>query len=580
MGFFRSLFLGSSNKSNSKKSLKKGSGAYESTVALEPPVKGSFPVAGNGNVEESLQRAKIRRDSRQSNSRASSFVGINPTFRTSTTTADRPRTVPHNGFSGGQFAADLAPERTRTGFSMREPPNTLSDNRRNSLRSAQSPPPTIPLPSLPSDVSRYVPTYQPKRSTNATPVSDAGNISNRDEPPAPFIPPYAASLHQRNFSQASHSSHVDVLEAYSTMRPKEVSKHKVKASGLRIYGEDVADRNIADFGDRELAKLDLNSPEFGYMKSVYAGKKRHGNDDVAQQFLSDDTHKTTPPTSRFSTTTLPTGDIPPPIHNHTIGLEQNSSSTQYVTSHSQRSGPPSMSKQEQIPIKISARNDISPSQLSQQSHSIGQHPPVDPSQRASSYSQPRATSASTHVQPSSTQSPLRTSSTPDATTTSGSRPSSSHARTVSRGSYSAFPSTTSPRSSSYSSPTSPNSSRPMAAATAPRKLNYVIEGAREAPSLEGVINLGNSEQTHKTVTTLPGTYISPTYTSPASTPRTTLSRPASSVSMRSSFSANRYASYLEPPLAQLPARNISSPNLQTFKPGIWPLPQLHNSPRT
>lgn len=40
-------------------------------------------------------------------------------------------------------------------------------------------------------------------------------------------------------------------------------------------------------------------------------------------------------------------------------------------------------------------------------------------------------------------------------------------------------------------------------ATSQRKLNYVIEGAREAPSLEGVIKLGNSEQTHVTTTTLP-----------------------------------------------------------------------------
>ena len=248
-------------------------------------------------------------------------------------------------------------------------------------------------------------------------------------------------------------------------------------------------------------------------------------------------------------------------------------SPHYVTSHSQRSGTSSLSKQEQIPDKYSLGNDIS---SSRQRQAIGQNSPVDPPTRYSSFSQPRTVSATTHNQSTSTQSPLRTSSTVDNKTNSSSRPSSSHARTVSRGSYSAFPSTTSPRSSL--SPTSPNSSRPMAAAV-PRKFNYVIEGATEAPSLEGVINLGNSEQTHKTVTTLPGTYISPTYTPPTITPRT-LSRPASTVSLRSNFSANRYASYLEPPLAQLPARNISSPNLQTFKPGIWPLPQLQNKSRT
>ena len=578
MGFFRNLFSGHSNKNNSSSNnskniiLRKGSGAYESTVASQPPVKGSFPVAGNGNVEETLHRARIRRDSRH-NSRAASFVGINPTFGGQSSSPDRPQTAPHNGVSGFQFPADLGPERSETGLSMRDASNPQNSHRRNSLQLAQSPPPTIPLPSLPNDLSRHTPvaTYQPTRSGNATPLPDSSKIHHWHESPAPFIAPYAAKSHQRNFSQASHSSHVDVLEAYSTMRPKEVSKYKVKASGLRLYGEDVADRNITDFGDRDLSKLDLNSAEFGYMKSVYSVKKRHDYDAVAQSY-SDDTHKTSLPTSRFSTT-APPGEGGPAVQNQTTGLEYNMRSPHYVTSHSQRSGTSSLSKQEQIPDKYSLGNDIS---SSRQRQAIGQNSPVDPPTRYSSFSQPRTVSATTHNQSTSTQSPLRTSSTVDNKTNSSSRPSSSHARTVSRGSYSAFPSTTSPRSSL--SPTSPNSSRPMAAAV-PRKFNYVIEGATEAPSLEGVINLGNSEQTHKTVTTLPGTYISPTYTPPTITPRT-LSRPASTVSLRSNFSANRYASYLEPPLAQLPARNISSPNLQTFKPGIWPLPQLQNKSRT
>lgn len=56
------------------------------------------------------------------------------------------------------------------------------------------------------------------------------------------------------------SSYIDLFDAVSTLsnRAPNVSRHKTVASGRRDYGEDVADRNIADFGSGD---INLLSPQ-------------------------------------------------------------------------------------------------------------------------------------------------------------------------------------------------------------------------------------------------------------------------------------------------------------------------------
>jgi len=239
--------------------------SYDSAIALDPPVKGSYPVAGNGpNVLEEIQRSRAQRDT--SSARRQTSVAAAPDVpRYREDIIDRPRTAPNDGTADGGrskrnsiIGSGSWAGRTRSGFSTKSPPNIFSRNeRRNSIRSTVEP----PLPPLPTPSATPKPqAYQPKKGNGQTSGTSAT-----------FTPPFAQ--HNRNISNSSHRSYVDLLEAHSSIRP-ETSKHRTKASGVRNYGEDVADRNIDRFGAGSHTQLDLNSPQFSYMRTVYAPKKR------------------------------------------------------------------------------------------------------------------------------------------------------------------------------------------------------------------------------------------------------------------------------------------------------------------
>jgi hypothetical protein len=273
----KSLLFGKSSINNN--SLQGQS--YDTTVALDPPVKGSYPVAGNGpNVLEDLNRLRIQRQS------VTPSVAPPPTVPLHRNNAtERPSTAPHNGMpGGGKSAAFDAGGRTPSGFSMKSPPTFFSSSRRSSITSVRSsrgnsqrklqknPPLTFPASTPQGNLTKEIRTY--------VPTSGSTSRSNRSRPPDSFAP-HAKHLHNRNASHiasatsASHKSYVDLLDAHSTIdRSREASRHRTKASGIRDYGEDVADRNIADFGEKGDKGLDLNSPEFSYLKQVYRPKKR------------------------------------------------------------------------------------------------------------------------------------------------------------------------------------------------------------------------------------------------------------------------------------------------------------------
>jgi hypothetical protein len=256
------LFFGKFS-SSSNPNLK--SKSYDSAIALDPPVQGSYPVAGNGpNVLGDIQQSRSKTEA----TRRSSAIGANsaaPTVpRVPEDIIERPQTAPHNGRPGGGYTFGGAKDtsgRTRSGFTMKSPPAIFSsNNRRNSMRSTIEPPSPIPAPTPTSSTPkpREVKTYQPRKAAERAEA----------DIPETFNPSFA--LHHRNTSSISRRSYVDLLEAYSNIQTsQDVSKHRAKASGVRDYGEDVADRNIADFGDH---RLDLNSPEFSYLKSVHVSK--------------------------------------------------------------------------------------------------------------------------------------------------------------------------------------------------------------------------------------------------------------------------------------------------------------------
>ncbi|KAL2070160.1 hypothetical protein VTL71DRAFT_13186 [Oculimacula yallundae] len=262
----RSFF---SSKSSTKSSNTRVKGhSYDSAVALDPPVKGSYPVAGNGpSVLEELQRSRAQRET--SSARPQTGVAAPPNIpRYREEIIPRPRTAPNDGTSNeshnrrnSRTGSMSWVGRTRSGFSSKSPPSIFRSSsqksRHNSMRSNAE----YPLPAVPVLHETPVPqVYQPKKG-----------LGPGSEAPSGFTPPFAQ--HMRNTSTSSHKSYVDLLEAHSSIRP-ETSKHRAKASGVRDYGEDVADRNINRFGSSNTAQLDLNSPQFSYMKTVYAPKKQ------------------------------------------------------------------------------------------------------------------------------------------------------------------------------------------------------------------------------------------------------------------------------------------------------------------
>ncbi|KAH6662799.1 hypothetical protein B0J14DRAFT_284137 [Halenospora varia] len=311
MGTFRSLFGKSKNTNTTTKSkisnpipIEAGlqSRSYDSAVALAPPVKGAYPVAGNGaNVLDEIQRTRAKRQSQ-----AGSIAPNTPRRRDdipSVPVPTRPQTAPHDGTPSGGHTHG----RTRSGFSMKSPPSFFSSSRRNSLSRNNSLKPSPPMekdtpavltPTPPPQVSSPPPTRGRGREPTYQPP--LGN----DSIPEGFTPPFA---HNRSQSQASHKSHVDLLDAHSTIKnSREQSQHRAKASGFRNYGEDVADRNIAAFSSEH--RMDLNSPEFSYLKQVYnshirsnigrdsPGRDRPGRDSPTRERLG----RESPATSRDS----------------------------------------------------------------------------------------------------------------------------------------------------------------------------------------------------------------------------------------------------------------------------------------
>ncbi|KAK8042543.1 hypothetical protein PG994_013026 [Apiospora phragmitis] len=177
---------------------------YNATVAALPPIRGAYPVAGNGpNILESLQKTQ--------RPFVDSFAPgpIVPRIRDGD--GDRPRTAPSSQESRGRL--DYVKE--------------LSGSFRNepSARTLESP-------------------------VNGPPYRLLSKEHAFAKPPPVF--------HERSASIRSGDSgmtrgFVDLLDAQSTISPIDFHQ-RLQAAGGKIYGEDVADRNIRENG------LNLDSP--------------------------------------------------------------------------------------------------------------------------------------------------------------------------------------------------------------------------------------------------------------------------------------------------------------------------------
>ncbi|KAL0944628.1 uncharacterized protein CTRU02_202515 [Colletotrichum truncatum] len=208
----------SSKKSSEKSANAIRSQAYDATAPSLPPTLGTYPVAGNGptNVFEDLQRSHHKMSETNLSLAAGSetSVPVLPAPRFRDASVERPSSAPNGA---GPSSASLS-----------------SHGRRDSSRGPQLSFRRLRVGSMTSSTGSPVP-----RRVSHSPV-----VSLENEP---FSPPKAPFAHSRHFSMQSNSSmarnFIDILDAQSEIKPSGF-QNRVKAAGVRDYGEDVADRNI------------------------------------------------------------------------------------------------------------------------------------------------------------------------------------------------------------------------------------------------------------------------------------------------------------------------------------------------
>ncbi|KAI1211024.1 uncharacterized protein F4807DRAFT_47607 [Annulohypoxylon truncatum] len=176
--------------------------AYHETVAANPPIRGTYPVAGNGpNILESFQKAHPHLKDTNSNASPAPHPAIPPFL-------ERPNTAPAHRSSEGSA--------------------------RPKSQSASSVKP------LPPPKKRHGPYKLPSK----LPDERGDEIANKLLYSVPS-PTFVRNRNSSIFSADSTSTRkfVDLLEAQSFIKPSDFYG-RVKATGAKDYGEDVADRNI------------------------------------------------------------------------------------------------------------------------------------------------------------------------------------------------------------------------------------------------------------------------------------------------------------------------------------------------
>jgi hypothetical protein len=674
----KNLFFGKSSATSQRGNPNLKGYAYDKSVASDPPVKGSYPVAGNGpNLLDEIQRSRARKEDSRRQSRNSSIAPPPNVPRQRQDAIERPRTAPHNGTPGGGYTDTAAPKnaswRTRSGFSMKSPPSFLSSTRRNSIKSTVEPPPIPNVINKSTSVSisnpppREVQSYRSRKGSVDTKGDNGnGNVnyngyglttsavpstqpedhqgvsrpphnhvdllaaqsvfkpeSGYQKPPLPPVPPTAPTAeasHSRSASVVSRR-HVDLLELHSNINSsREASRHRAKASGVRNYGEDVADRNIAEYGDRDRDRLDLNAPEFAYLKTVYAPKKGRpraashtradsalghvlGHDGVSSDDIIQPPQSHARTSSILSTATAPSsrpGPVYPPRWDSTsvvsFATTQGRGADRFATANNavqdgrrRAMSPLSMSSASineesgrQSVDSIRAVSTSTPPITARGRRIVREPPPVAPHTSIPSYTAPTHTRELQHpvLPPAPLPHSSYSSNTP--VTAAGKErqrkmSTSSQNGTKSRNgsiSYSAFPSTG--RRESQTEINDFAQSQPSSSVHTQQPM--IVEGAKEPPSLNGVVDLSNTVDTNVTTKTLPGTYTPPIPPFSVLCTQSNTSRPLSIIS-RVSYRSTRSSTFVPPflsPLHHASPHDIEEP--PSFPPENWPILPTSTAP--
>jgi hypothetical protein len=134
-------------------------------------------------------------------------------------------------------------------------------------------------------------------------------------------------------------------------------------------------------------------------------------------------------------------------------------------------------------------------------------------------------------------------------------------------SYSAFPSTG--RRESQTETNDFAQSQPCSSVHTKQPLG--IEGAKEPPSLKGIVDLSNTVDTDVTTKTLPGTYTPPIPPFSALRTQSNTSRPLSTIS-RASYRSTLSSTFVPPFLS--PLHHVSPHDIEelpSFPPESWPI---------
>lgn len=213
--------------------------SYQNTTALFPPVRGEYPIGGNGKrpLESLMQyhafgQSQLRLDI-SSPAEEPAPAPVVPTFRDDI--VERPGTAP-NGRSLAGNQPNTSKTRLRRSYLSGQPPLSSSKSEQGSLRAAY-PPGHLQW----TDHVRSLPPVEAYRH------------------------PVIARQRSNPSLRASGRGFKDILDARSELKPLDF-KSRIKASGARDYGEDVADRNIGENGHN----LELPQVQAFYAKATDA----------------------------------------------------------------------------------------------------------------------------------------------------------------------------------------------------------------------------------------------------------------------------------------------------------------------
>ncbi|KAI0508771.1 hypothetical protein F5B22DRAFT_619541 [Xylaria bambusicola] len=282
--------------------------AYNETVASRPPIRGTYPVLGNGaKILEEFQRshpnlATISRN----NTPIPATLAPGPRYRGPG--VDRPRTAPSSQIGNTS--------------------NTLSSQ------------------SQPLKKKKYGPYKLPSKL-----VTDIRDPSALERPAAS---PGLVSLYSDSVksSEAGKSKgYVDLLDAQSMFKPSDFYS-RVQAAGAKNYGEDVADRN------RELISTNLDTRGSDTMQSHAAG---YGYPLVSQDVDGDDSHDE-PPRPRKVRNSTSSSRRPKSIGPHTPGSFPQRTSSRLPPQHADEA-PKVLTRTESARSERAARRKSMPSYL-------------------------------------------------------------------------------------------------------------------------------------------------------------------------------------------------------------------------